>query len=206
MSRRGNQMSDNAKIIVSKKHRRIIETATDLFMKFGVRRVTVEEICRTAGVSKMTFYKYYSNKKALLKSIWTGWLDEGYRKLYEIDAMDIPFREKLQRIIEYKMNIIERMSPAFMDDLIHAEPEMKAFIDDLRRKNISLFMEYIRGAQERGDMRKIEPAFFLAILDMMRDVFQSDGLRRLYTNEADFIREIHNFLFFGILPIENREG
>jgi AcrR family transcriptional regulator len=199
-------MSDETKSTLTKKQAQIIQTATELFMKFGVRRVTVEEICRTADVSKMTFYKYYANKKALLKSIWTGWLDEGYRKLYEIDGMEISFREKLQRIIDYKMKIIERMSPAFMDELIHADPEMKAFIEELRGKNIKMFMEYIRGAQERGEMRKIEPAFFLAILEMMRDVFENKALRRLYPNDADFIREIHNFMFFGILPAENREG
>jgi AcrR family transcriptional regulator len=36
---------------------RIASTAEKLFMKFGIRRVSVEEICREASVSKMTFYK-----------------------------------------------------------------------------------------------------------------------------------------------------
>ncbi|NQV51449.1 MAG: helix-turn-helix transcriptional regulator, partial [Candidatus Marinimicrobia bacterium] len=39
----------------------ILRTAEKLFMQFGYNRVTVEEICREAKVSKVTFYKYFSN-------------------------------------------------------------------------------------------------------------------------------------------------
>ena len=45
--------------IKSAKSKLIVETATDLFMRYGVKRVTVEEICQTAKISKMTFYKYF---------------------------------------------------------------------------------------------------------------------------------------------------
>ncbi|NOZ62096.1 MAG: TetR/AcrR family transcriptional regulator, partial [Calditrichaeota bacterium] len=47
----------------------MFETAQDLFFRYGIRRVTVEEICRTAGVSKMTFYKYFKNKIDLVKKL-----------------------------------------------------------------------------------------------------------------------------------------
>lgn len=198
-------MSNESKAIRSKKQRQLIETATDLFMRFGVKRITVEEICRTAGVSKMTFYKYYPNKMALVKSIWNGWAEEGFTRLEEIDAMDIPFREKLERIIEYKMGMLGKMSPAFMDEIIHGDPEMKQFIEHLQGQSIARFMEYIRTAQERGEMRGIRPEFFFAALDWLREIVQNDGLRRLYPSDVEFIREIHNFLFFGILPCENGE-
>ena len=57
------------------KYQQIVETATDLFMRFGVKRVTVEEICRTAQISKMTFYKYFNNKIELAEYIIFSILD-----------------------------------------------------------------------------------------------------------------------------------
>ena len=51
------------------KREQLIRTGKELFWKFGFRRVTVEEICSEAGISKMTFYKYFSNKLDLVKRI-----------------------------------------------------------------------------------------------------------------------------------------
>ncbi|MCJ7802330.1 MAG: TetR/AcrR family transcriptional regulator, partial [Candidatus Marinimicrobia bacterium] len=53
----------------SPKFKQIVETANDLFMRFGVKRITIEEICKTAKVSKMTFYKFFKNKIELAEYI-----------------------------------------------------------------------------------------------------------------------------------------
>ena len=46
----------------------ILNTARQLFWKHGIRRVSVEEVCREAGVSKMTFYRSFPNKIELAKA------------------------------------------------------------------------------------------------------------------------------------------
>ena len=46
---------------MSQKREQLIQTGEALFIKHGMRRVTVEEICRQAGVSKPTFYKFFEN-------------------------------------------------------------------------------------------------------------------------------------------------
>ena len=48
--------------ISSKKYQDIKKKGKELFWKYGTKRVTVEEICREAGVSKMTYYKFFKNK------------------------------------------------------------------------------------------------------------------------------------------------
>ena len=50
---------------VNRKYDDIMSTGKDLFWKYGIRRVTVEEICEKSNVSKMTFYKYFPNKETL---------------------------------------------------------------------------------------------------------------------------------------------
>ena len=53
----------------SKSYQAIIDTAKTLFMKHGMRRITVEEICREASVSKMTFYRLFTNKEDVAEII-----------------------------------------------------------------------------------------------------------------------------------------
>ena len=84
----------------NKKYRDIMETATRLFWKHGLRRVTIEEICQEAKVSKMTFYKYFPSKTELAKEIMQKMFDENMKVFDELMLSDIPFEEKMHRQIK----------------------------------------------------------------------------------------------------------
>jgi AcrR family transcriptional regulator len=191
---------------ISKKKRHIIETAAALFTKFGIRRVTVEEICREAGASKMTFYKYFPNKIELLKTIWSGWIDDAYRRLDELDAMDIPFAEKMLLIVEYKMELLSNIGPEMLEEVLHADPEIKDFVTDMRHRSLSRFMKFVADAQARGDMRRIRPEFVLAMMDKLQEVAGNYELRNLYASDLEFVREVNDFFFFGIMPVQRETG
>ncbi len=45
---------------------KIIATATETFVKLGVRSVTMDDIAQQMGISKKTIYKYFKNKEALI--------------------------------------------------------------------------------------------------------------------------------------------
>jgi len=51
------------------KYQAIFKTGKVLFWKHGIKRVTIEEICTEADVSKMTFYKFFPNKIELAKKL-----------------------------------------------------------------------------------------------------------------------------------------
>jgi AcrR family transcriptional regulator len=53
--------------IDDQKLREILIAAKELFWKHGFKRVSIEEVCREANVSKMTFYKHFKNKIELIK-------------------------------------------------------------------------------------------------------------------------------------------
>ena len=198
-------MPRESRIKVSKKRKQIMETATSLFIRYGIKRISVEEICREAGASKMTFYKYFPNKIELFKVIWNDWLNEGYCKLDEINSLNIPFPEKMQRLIEYKMKIISQWSDDFFEEIMTIKPEMEELVEQMRNKNISRFMKFVENAQEKRNMRKIRPEMLLAIFDKMKEIIQDESLRKLYPSDTEFLREIHEILFFGILKVD-KEG
>jgi AcrR family transcriptional regulator len=54
----------------SKKEVAILKAGREFFWKYGFRKVTVDEICKAAGVSKMTFYRYFKDKATLAKTIF----------------------------------------------------------------------------------------------------------------------------------------
>ena len=79
--------------IENQKLQQIYSTAKSLFMRYGFKRVSVEEICREANVSKMTFYKHFSNKFDLLRFILEQMVSDSFAEYREILEQDIPYSE-----------------------------------------------------------------------------------------------------------------
>jgi AcrR family transcriptional regulator len=51
------------------KTRNIADRARDVFMKYGIRSVSMDDICRELGMSKKTLYQYFGNKSDLVNRI-----------------------------------------------------------------------------------------------------------------------------------------
>ena len=49
--------------------RSIIRTASELFFKYGIRSVTIEDICKELRISKKTFYAHFRQKDELVEAL-----------------------------------------------------------------------------------------------------------------------------------------
>lgn len=47
----------------------LLERTSTVFMKYGLKSVTMDDLCREIGVSKKTIYKYFEDKNDLVLSI-----------------------------------------------------------------------------------------------------------------------------------------
>lgn len=56
---------------------RIIEKTTELFFKYGLKGVTMDDIASSLGVSKKTIYQYYSDKDSLVDAVVQAEIDRG---------------------------------------------------------------------------------------------------------------------------------
>ena len=90
----------------SPKFSMIVDTATDLFMQYGVKRVTVEEICQTANVSKMTFYNYFKNKIELAEHIIFTIINNAQEEFETIWKQSKTFDYKIEQFIKLKMEYV----------------------------------------------------------------------------------------------------
>jgi len=186
------------------KREQLLRTGKDLFWKFGIKRVTIEEICKESGVSKMTYYKFFSNKSDLVKSI----MDEIYTRSVEdyrnIMESDLPFTEKVIQTIHMKREGIKTVSNEFFMDLVaHPEPELASYMERMKDENVKMISDYFLLAQREGNIRKdIKVDFIMYFMNHMLELSHDEQLIALYDNAQDLIMELTKFLFYGVL---NRE-
>lgn len=191
----------------SAKVQAIIRTAEELFQRYGVRRVSTEEICRKASVSKMTFYKYFPNKEELFKLMLNRWFDESMEKFDEVKAMESPFMDKVRMILRLKEEFLSKLSNEFLEDYMNPEPELQAFMQEFYSKGMVLFIEFIKDAQKKGEVRpEMRPEFLIAVLNKMIELAKDTELMKLYPNVMDLSLEINNFFYCGIMPLVKPEN
>lgn len=184
------------------KRKQLIHTAKDLFFKYGIKRVTVEEICEEAHVSKMTFYKHFRNKNELVKTMIMDITGEAMEKYRRIMEKDIPFEEKVRQTVLLKYEGTDQMSQEFLQDYLpRAEPELMEFVQNRAHEVMNQVVKDYAEAQKRGDIRKdIRIEFILWFLNKMVDLMGDPELEKLYDNPRDMIMDMVNFFFYGIMP------
>lgn len=189
-----------------KKKTQIVQAADQLFKKFGIKKVTVEEICQEAGASKMTFYKYFANKIELVKYLWQQMTDDSMQKLDELDRRDIPFTEKIKVLLKMKEEATSEMGIEYIHDYLEVIPELHGFYSEIYSQVMVKFMDMIRRAQKMGEVRKsMRPEFFLAVVRQLTELAKDEKLAAMYNNYTEFALEVNNFLYYGIMPAPESE-
>ena len=182
----------------SLKRKQILCTAQDLFSRFGATRVTVEEICRKAGVSKMTFYKYFHNKIELVRTIRDDLVEEGFRKFDEIDAMEIPFPEKIDLMTQWKVEFSSRVSAEFIQELVS--------LDDAKDRAKMRYLRNISRAQKKGEIRSdIDPEFLWMVTEKLYELVKEGTWKTVFSDFSRFQEQLRNLIFYGMLTRPEQE-
>ena len=189
----------------SGKFEAIVSAARSLFWKHGIRRVTIEEICQDAGVSKMTWYKYFSNKTAIAKYLIEDMFESGIKAYKEIYHSDISYEEKVKKMLDLKMSNSHEMSQELLDDIYkNQDEELSETIETIKKRMIGIYLDDIREAQKIKEIRDdVKPEFMLYFLNNLTEMLTDQRLVSIYSNPQQMISEVMTFFFYGIMPRKN---
>jgi AcrR family transcriptional regulator len=126
---------------------RIKEKAHDLFMQFGIRSVSMDDIATQLGMSKKTIYQYYADKEELVDAVVNDELGATQKDcmLSRTQARDAI--EEMLLTMEQVQEQMSKMNPMVLFDL--EKFHQPAFQTFLKHKNDFLFT-VIKANIERG--------------------------------------------------------
>lgn len=181
---------------------KILNSARMLFWKFGFRRVSVDEICLEAGVSKMTFYRYFENKAAIARAVFDLVVEEGYLKFRSIMEEDVPAREKISKILLMKFEGTVDISSEFLNDFYTGkEPGLRDYVTERTREVWTVIIADLKKAQEAGLFRKdLNLEFFFLMSGKFTSSFEDDEIKALFSTPAEMIQEFARLMMYGIVP------
>lgn len=181
---------------------RIRQKAHDLFMQYGLRSVSMDDIATALGMSKKTIYQYYADKDELVDEV-VGAIIKYNQSCCEADckASDNAIHE-IFLAMEFMMEIFRSMNNSLLFDMQKYHP--RAFQKFAKHKNDYLYTiikeNLLRGISEelyRPDIKIDILARFR--VESVTLPFNPDFHGKVRSSLADIEEEILLNFLFGVV-------
>ena len=126
---------------------RILEQARDLFMQYGLKSVSMDDISNRLGMSKKTLYQYFADKEELVAAVVLSIINHNKQTCELSISKSKDAIHEMFLAMEDVSELFSRMNPSILFDLGKYYP--KAFQIFHRHKNDFIY-NVIRKNLERG--------------------------------------------------------
>ena len=179
----------------------ILAAAFEKYRRFGIRKVTVDELVRELRISKKTLYQHFPDKEDLVRAVTERIAGTFLPRIAAIlDSRRKP-AEKVLEVWRAFSQIPRLVSPELMADLKADYPHLWAEIDSRRRAVIRRLEGLIAQGQQSGDVRpEVHPKAAMAMLFAIVDqVLQPDVLTAGDFTPAEAITTVLTIFTRGML-------
>jgi AcrR family transcriptional regulator len=182
-----------------------MKAGKELFWKYGLKRVSVEDVCQEAQVSKMTFYRFFPNKIDLAKAVYDQMVEESMRKFTEIMKSDSPVSEKIKDLIILKLEGTYDISREFLMDIYKTPGTgLKEYIERESARSWHEVLRFFKLAQRKGIFRKdFNPEALLFITKQISILVTDENLLKMYGSPHELIRELTYFFVYGLIETKS---
>lgn len=184
------------------KKQQIERKAKELFWKHGFKKVTIEEICKKAIVSRKTFYTFYENKSALVIFLLEQIIEEMMTEYKRIINSELPFSEKIEQMLTLKYESSKSFSMEFVDDFFHPDAEdILAIYTKITQESMSMIHSFFIDAQKNNEINPdLDIKFVMLMMQKMLDITSQPDVMKLFPDTETMTRQISQFVIYGIMP------
>jgi AcrR family transcriptional regulator len=173
---------------------KILRGAEDLFMKYGVRSISMDDIARHLSVSKKTLYQHFADKEELVTMVSKSHLERNAKEFDAIQESAGNSIEELARISVCMKKNLEGVNQTMLFDIQKFHPKAWSVWIDFKNK-------FIREAVIRNLKQGIEDGFIRPEVDpqvmaiLRIELIQLSFNPDIFPRERFSLVEVHSQLF-----------
>lgn len=187
---------------------RIKQKAHDLFMQYGFRSITMDEIAEALGVSKKTLYQYYVDKDEMVEEVVKDVINESQNRCNRDRQAAKDAVHEIFLAVEMMQEMFKNMNPSILYEMEKYYP--KAFRHFIQHKHNFIYkvlLENIeRGIAEelyRNDFDK--DIIIKARLETMMLAFNQQLFPKNKYSLAIVETELTNHFLFGVASLKGHK-
>lgn len=138
-------------------HERILEAARNRMLKFGYRKVTMDELAQDLVMSKNTIYKHFASKIEMAEALFEQ-LEEEIN--HELSLIEESTKDPVEVISKNIFFLQQRLTPwfeHFLGDIKSELPDLWTQFIQFRNEKISEIKTLVEAGIKKGKFRKIHP-------------------------------------------------
>jgi AcrR family transcriptional regulator len=133
---------------------RIILGGEDLFLKAGIKSVTMDDIAKHLGMSKKTIYQFFKDKNELVVALVTKKLKEDEDQMLEFMSRSTNVIEEMINMTKCSEEMFSRINPIVIHDMQKYHPEAwKVFQNFKSNVLVSTLEELLTKGIKQGYIR-----------------------------------------------------
>jgi len=187
---------------------KILKGAEELFMRYGIRSISMDDIARHLTVSKKTLYQHFADKDDLVNMVSRGHLHRNrleFEGIWEGSKNSI---EELAKISACMKGNMESMNPSLLFDLQKFHP--KAWNEWIEFKNKYIRENVVRNLEkgiEDGYIRSdINPAIMAAMrIEVVQLAFNNEIFPPGQYKLAEVQEQIFDHFVYGLVTDKGRK-
>ena len=187
---------------------RILEESEMLFFRYGVRRVTMDDVAKALGMSKKTLYQYYSDKDELVAEATRAHLERERIEFDEIFCNSENSIKCLFSISQCMRKSLSEINPSVLFELKRFYPKSWEYWTEFKDQFIfKSIVENIKKGIEEEYFRSEVNAEILANLRVMeiQILFDRESFPSEKFNFMEVQMQLFNHFVYGITTEKGRK-
>ena len=129
---------------------RILETARELFFKYGIRSISMDDIAKELSISKKTIYQAYKDKDEVVHKLFQKKMELDQKKFHEVSRAAENVIEEMFNIMEQMRRLIGQVNPSVFYDLQKYHSDTWKLLKEFREDRIVMMVEemLVRGMKQ----------------------------------------------------------
>lgn len=115
---------------------KILQGALELFLKYGIRSVSMDDIARHLSISKKTIYQYFIDKDDIVTQSTSHHMDQVNASFEELTKVSKNALDELMRIQNFMRKSMQELNPSLLFDLKKYHAKAWSGWIDHKNKNI----------------------------------------------------------------------
>lgn len=158
---------------MEEKKQELILQASEVYMRYGIKSVTMDEMARQLGVSKKTLYQYVSDKNDLVEQCLSLRHEQEARLIQDIVGNTENAIEQMLKISQMIIQTLKQIHPSIFFDIAKYHPNAMKIMEG--HKN-----EFICGSIEENLKIGIKQGLY-------RDNINPEVISKIYLGMIDMI-------------------